>query len=809
MASPYRWGEPPDRMTDPVGTWAAGGAELLRKQLAVKLQLETARNNDVKMNLGLAEERVKADALKTRNDELRVRCEQQDKELTALRDGQEYLLQQYENLGKEYHEKLSDKDGALVSIKDEIKSEVQNMESRLKQREASLLSEAEAFRGRLRDLEGISGSKDDIILKMEGQVEFARGSLEGAVASNTRLEEHVSRVTSELDLERKHSATLAMEVSRLEAAINRGAQLYVEACSELEGATAAAATSLPPEASQDARAAISALQSRLDEREKVLTQCVSERNAFSRKAGYLESQLSNLTQMLDDQQAMMSQQAPVHVSMLSAATPNVQTNESNLSSVPQTGRVQEQMFPLRGNQVPNQVPAFTHSPQPVAVGYRDAETQSPQRALDDMSRLGAKSPVVVEPIALRMQSAIMDLQRLTSPVPVGATEPSNQLVKEIWNKLLHARLTDAIEIAQLYQNASINLSRTDQELLTYKDVAGAKDFLSDLAKEVPGFGEGKGLAVTHTSGDDNLFLINWVSPGIYATETLILQNGVICRHNVSLMRNKTVSLPPAVIKENVITEQVPVQTPTELEEKVKIQTSLIEQQQQELSQLRKQVVSADNISYHEEVSKLRSQAIQGNYDSQKLRETEQLYASAIKELESLKEEATKIDFWQAKVRSLVFENESLKADTQKIRENLVTHQIESGGTPDELTHTVQDLAASASALIDIRQQRDHLREELSRERQRSHQLKLLLDQSEQTRLRVQDTMNHSEAQVESLTTTLQNTSHQAASEMLGRETAEENLKSTIASLHETQRQLDSSRERCQAWENQFASMTAT
>ena len=288
----------------PAGHWDHGGAGKLRDQLNVRLQLETLRNHDVKYSLGLAEERSRAEEQSRRVDDYRERCRvaeasllEQSKELASLKEGQAYLLQQYEQLGGDYHakvqllaeleEKCKDAQGMTSTVdamRGDMKYELSQMEQRLREREAALLSEAETFRIRLRELDELCTSKDTLIQKMEGQVEFARTSLEQAVANNARLEEGLTQTRAELSFERNHTSDLSLEVSRLEAALDKGARMFVEASLQEEGGGG-------NETNQ--------LRARIERGQADLAICVSERAQLAARVDALEAEKAALAHTME------------------------------------------------------------------------------------------------------------------------------------------------------------------------------------------------------------------------------------------------------------------------------------------------------------------------------------------------------------------------------------------------------------------------------------------------------------------------------------------------------------------------------
>ncbi|KAJ9466837.1 hypothetical protein DIPPA_01969, partial [Diplonema papillatum] len=352
-----------------MAAWASGGAERLREQLQMRLQLETLRNHDVKYNLGLAEERSRVVEQTKRSDDFRSkflaaqeRIAEQEKENAALREGQDYLLLQYEDLGKQYHKKvqetmdfedklaatqakvaISDDRAAaseeklmaslerttameqsvqqtVHSVKNELKSELQFMETRLKEREqvlkereATLLAEAEIFRNRLQDLEHICDSKDALVHRLEGQVEFARTSLEQAVATNTRLEEKQTAAENALVSEKEAKTALELEVKKLEEAVQRGAQLYVDACSELENANHGNpfALHIGSDSSQlqvNQKSEAIMLQNLLQQKEHTLSQAIAEKLALGKKLDFFEVQYNSLLHKFEDVIAGQQQQ---------------------------------------------------------------------------------------------------------------------------------------------------------------------------------------------------------------------------------------------------------------------------------------------------------------------------------------------------------------------------------------------------------------------------------------------------------------------------------------------------------------------
>ena len=174
---------------------------------------------------------------------------------------------------------------------------------------------------------------------------------------------------------------------------------------------------------------------------------------------------------------------------------------------------------------------------------------------------------------------------------------------------------------------------------------------------------------------------------------------------------------------------------------------------EELGRLRRQVVSHENIAFHRELAELRAAAVRSAEDQPRLRDLQQQVEDAHADIDrkaaalhALREDQLRVEFWQGKVRGLVEENEALRQDAGRIRAHLVRHEVAAGlgggGAPQDeaaaaaptttsprspgvsvmqdLTHTVDDLAHTASSVPALKAQVRTLGEQLAAERQRAH-----------------------------------------------------------------------------------------
>eukprot|EP01062_Namystynia_karyoxenos_P006046 TRINITY_DN12112_c3_g1_i1.p1 TRINITY_DN12112_c3_g1~~TRINITY_DN12112_c3_g1_i1.p1 ORF type:complete len:1106 (+),score=434.00 TRINITY_DN12112_c3_g1_i1:79-3396(+) len=345
-----------------------GGAERLRLQLQKRLQLEQQRNLSIKHTLGLAEQRFRAQSERQRREELAARCQELEErdaaqltEISTLKEGQEYLLRQYEQLEREYQRRVqqianaedhanreeaknAELSARLEMLQDQLSRETRDMEEKRRQlqqeleqrreeearaarrreqqlhdeylardadyrrelriREDAAKSELAEHRRVLEDkvmeLEEAVQEKELTLQKMEGQIEFARNSLEAAVVTNARLEERGTELGRELAREREHAKQLAVEVARLEDAVERGAALYVDACSQMEGLARGTGSSLPqpPAAAQRDRDThereLEAMRQLLEAKDESLAQALGESNLLRERVKVFEEQAREL-----------------------------------------------------------------------------------------------------------------------------------------------------------------------------------------------------------------------------------------------------------------------------------------------------------------------------------------------------------------------------------------------------------------------------------------------------------------------------------------------------------------------------------
>ena len=639
------------------GQWAQGGAERLREQLNTRLQLETLKNHDVKYNLGLAEERQRAVEHARQADDVREKLQAaeetvlvQEKEIKALKEGQEYILSQYEDLGRQFHKKVQESAelearqtekngllGTMDTMRADLKQEMGLMEVRLKERETALLDEAATFRARLQELDALSDEKDLLLQKMEGQVEFARTSLEHAVGNNTRLDETVQRLEGELALEKQHTNGLTLEAGRLEKAVQKGAEMYIEACDEVErwrplvaaaalaqqqqqqqgvlqtlvqaaagpgAATSHHAAAAVAVAEASAATKIGRLTTLLEQRDAEVAALVAEKSAVDARAAELARQKEALVRIVEAQSPPRSQaqqqqqQPPTYLPQMQH--PTQQQPAYALPPPPQPAAFQQQFppqqhFPDPAKQYqqqqqqqqyqyqqqqplhqqthlqpPGSPSPFLHTP-PHSLG--DAQQQQPQpqpqpshplshprgdvAALTSMvsalqselsslqRQAAAAAPAsapaapsgapphhhhhypppssqtaqrrsaspAVEPLAMKMQAAIEDLHRLTSPhgevsppprplglppppaapaaapllpspaAPAAVPAPPATTPQELWARLLQARQRGAASCPEgaAYERAMVQLCAKGQ-LTTYHHALGAQEAFAEVAR---------------------------------------------------------------------------------------------------------------------------------------------------------------------------------------------------------------------------------------------------------------------------------------------------------------------------------------